>query len=478
MRKIILFGTLISVLALPVTALTACGKKEAARCCYQIEAEYQGGVLNATARVAVVNGTQNTLEKIPFALYGNAFSKEAERPVSDLFSSACYYDGESYGSMEILSVEGAASFEITGDGSVLTAYLSKPLYPDECVTLTMDYTLSLAKVNHRLGVGEHCVNLSYFYPMLFAQNESGFYAYQPTAVGDPFVLPSADFAVKLTVPREYTVACGGSAARQEEGDKAIYSYEAKCVRDAAFVLGSFEKSSAVSGGVQIEYYYFADEDPAYTLQAATAALATFTQLFGEYPYERFAVAETDLYLGGMEYSGFVAISALLQKEERASVVAHEAAHQWWYALVSSDQNACAWQDEGLAEYSVALFWEAHPQYGGSYKEAVALSESSYRAFFSVHSQVNKSSDTRMSRPLTEYSGLYEYRSIAYDKGVILFDRIRTVAGERKLMRALSRYAKKFNGKIATAADLISCFVDVGAHVAGLFTSFTEGRCVI
>ena len=474
MRKIILSIALAGVLALPVTALSACGKKEAARCSYQIEAEYLEGTLNATVRVAVVNDTQNALEKIPFVLYGNAFSEEAELPVSELFSSACYYDGESYGGMEIHSVEGAASFEITGGGSILTAYLSEPLYPDECVTLTVDYTLSLAKVNHRLGVGENCVNLSYFYPMLFAQNESGFYEYAPSAVGDPFVLPCADFLIKLTLPREYTLACGGKAVRQEEGDKAIYLYEAECVRDAAFVLGNFETSSAVSGGVEIEYYHFADEDPAYTLGAACAALATYTRLFGEYPYERFVLAETDLYLGGMEYSGFVAISSLLRREERASVVAHEAAHQWWYALVSSDQNACAWQDEGLAEYSVALFYENNPDYQKSYRDLIAASEGAYRSYYSIKSQLSSEVDTSMSRPLRSFSGDYEYRVLAYDKGVVLFDRLRSTMGEKRFFAALKRYTGAYAFCVASEADLIGCF----SSQEGLILSFTQGRCVI
>ena len=211
---------------------------------------------------------------------------------------------------------------------------------------------------------------------------------------------------------------------------------------------------------------------------AADSLSFYEKTFGDYAYPAYTVVQTDFPYGGMEYPMLSMISLSLHQSEVAAVVAHETAHQWWYAMVGSDQYNEAWQDEGLAEYSVALFWDAYPQYGGSYKEMVALSESGYRAFFSVYSQVSKSSDTRMSRPLSEFGGLYEYRSIAYDKGVILFDRVRTVAGERKVLRALSRYAKRYGGKIASADDLISCFVDVGAHVAELFASFIEGKCVI
>jgi hypothetical protein len=39
-------------------------------------------------------------------------------------------------------------------------------------------------------------------------------------------------------------------------------------------------------------------------------------------------------------------------------VAHEVAHQWWYAVVGSDEYYQAWQDEALCEYSLLDYWGA------------------------------------------------------------------------------------------------------------------------
>ncbi|MDE6411763.1 MAG: M1 family metallopeptidase [Clostridia bacterium] len=476
MRKFVAFGALAIVSSLPFVVMTACKSKEGARFEYEIAAEYfaEEGRLEGDMKVTIPNNTEGVIEEIPFALYANAFREGADpEPVSELFYSACYYDGISYGGMEIQEVTGGKSWSVGGDGSVLSVSLNKPLYPDESVTLSVRYCLTLPKANHRLGIGEHCVNLSYFYPLLFAEKESGFYEYRPARYGEAFVLGSADFKVTLTVPDGMGVAGGGKIQATSENGKTVCTCEAENVRDAAFVLGNFSSVSQELNGVQIDYYYFADEAPEDTLKAACDAVATYSELFSDYPYPRYALAETDLFLSGMEYSGFTALSSLLRREERAAVVAHETAHQWWYSLVGSNQAECAWQDEGLAEYSVALFFESRPEYG-DYREFVNTSESAYRNYYSVQSQLSGEVDTKMSRPLSDYSGDYEYRILAYDKGVVLFDRLRETMGNRRFFSALKSYVEQYAGKVATEYDLISCFSSEEA----LVLSFTEGRCVI
>lgn len=477
MRKIAAFGTLMLVASLPFFAMTACKKGENARYEYEIEAEYfTEGRLDGNMKVTVPNHTETVIEEIPFALYANAFREGAQTPpVSALYSSACYYCGESYGGIEIGEVTGGKDWSIGGeDNGTLTVTLEEPLYPDESVTLTVRYTLTLASVNHRLGIGERAVNLSYFYPMLFAEKEGGFFEYAPARYGEPFVLECADFKITLTVPEGTGVAGGGKLEEKAENGKKVVRCEAENVRDAAFVLGDFSMLSEERDGVQIDYYYFADGSPEETLKAACDAVVTFSELFGSYPHSRYAVAESDIFFGGMEYCGFATISSSLGEEERAAVVAHETAHQWWYGSVGSNQADCAWQDEGLAEYSAALFFEKNPDYGESYRDLIASSESAYRNYFSVKSQLSGEVDTRLSRPLGGYSGDYEYRILAYDKGVVLFDRLRETMGERKFFSSLKAYAEKYAGKVAAESDLIACF----SSEEELILSFTEGRCVI
>ena len=480
MRRIVCLGLSAALLA-PACCFAACAPAEE-RGAYVISAEYfpEERRLEATMTAEIVNTSDAAWETLKFQLWPNAYREGAAyAPVSSLYAPSAYYDGESYGGIDVTDVTGAQSFRVAGaDGNILETVLPEPLAPDERVTIGMDFTVTLARINHRLGAGEHAVNLANFYPVL-CHYDNGFCEYVYSSNGDPFVSACADYDVSLTVPENFVVAHTGTCERTLADGKAVHHVRAGNVRDVAFVLSEdFRFAETSVGGVPVRYFYFDDDSAAETIACAAASLAYFGETFGGYAYPAYTVVQTDFPYGGMEYPMLSMIAADLRAEEVPVVVAHETAHQWWYASVGSNQFEEAWQDEGLAEYSAALFFGAHPDYGVTYEECVALSEQSYRAFFSVSSQLSGEQNTAMSRPLTGFSGEYEYRSIAYDKGVILFDRLRDTLGDGKFFAALRAYAKSCAGSVAPPERLVACFADRGAHAEGIIESFLRGTCVI
>lgn len=480
MRKIVSLGLCAAVLV-GACSFAACAPKQE-RSAYTIAAEYfpEERRLEASMTAEIVNTSDTAWDALKFQLWPNAYREGAAyAPVSALYAPSAYYDGESYGGIEVTGVEGAQSFRVAGaDENILETVLAEPLYPDERVALTMQFTVTLANINHRLGAGEHAVNLANFYPVL-CYFDNGFCEYVYSSNGDPFVSACADYDVTLTVPERYVVAHTGICERTLADGKAAHHVRAENVRDVAFVLSEdFRFSETSVGGVPVRYFYFDDDSADETLACAAESLAYFGETFGDYAYTGYTVVQTDFPYGGMEYPMLSMIAADLRAEEVPVVVAHETAHQWWYASVGSDQFEEAWQDEGLAEFSTALFLDAHPDYSVSYEDCVALSEQSYRAFFSVSSQLSGEQNTAMSRPLTDFSGEYEYRNIAYDKGVILFDRLRDTLGDSKFFAALRAYAKSYAGSLASPAQLVDCFAARGAHAEGIFESFLKGTCVI
>lgn len=463
-------------------SLAAC-KHAPERSSYALVMEYfpEERKVMATMETTIVCPSDGAFDELKFELYPNAYREGAKyAPVSALYEPSAYYGGKSYGGIEITGVEGAKSFSVGGeDENILTVQLDSTLYPEESVTLDMEFTVTLAQINHRLGVGEETVNLANFYPVLCAVDGQGFCEYPYAAYGDPFVSECADYDVRLTLPDDYTVAHSGTGERLAKNGKSEYHVMAENVRDIAFVFGKDLKLYTEQvDGVTLNFYYGGGEMPQTAVSAAKDSLVYFSETFGKYPYPAYSVVETDFPYGGMEYPMLSMVSSSLAAEDLPSVVVHETAHQWWYAAVGNNQFENAWQDEGLSEYSVALFSEAHPEYGGTYEEAVLSSERSYRNYFSYVSQVNKEADTTMNRPLTSFGGEYEYRNIAYDKGVILFDRVRTVLGDRRFFAGLREYYSTYCFKTASYEQLIACFVKGGLNTEGLFHSFIDGLCVI
>ena len=466
--------------ALAALGLVACASEEE-RANYRIVAEYfpERSMLSACMEARIPNKTENPLSALSFELYPNAYREGAKyAPVPEAYAPAAYYSGMSYGGVRILSVEGAADFSVGGeDENILSVSLGEALFPGERAELAIRFEVSLAAVDHRLGVGERTVNLTGFYPALCAYGESGFREYVYAQYGDPFVAECADFTLSLTVPEGYGAAYGGTGSAATRDGKTVYEISAPDSREIAVVLGTFSRERTEANGTEIEYCYLDDETPERTLEIAAESLAYFSETFGAYGHPRYTVVETDFPYGGMEFPMLSMISASLSAEELPAVVVHETAHQWWYSAVGSDQFEHAWQDEGLAEYSCALFFEAFPAYGVSYEKFVGESERAYRAFYSVSLQLF-GADARMDKPLTEFTGAYEYRCVAYDKGVVLFDKVRMLTGKKKFLAALSRYCAENRGRIASPEDLIGCFSRTEASAEGLFASFTEGKCVL
>lgn len=467
------------LLALAPLTLAACGTTTPDLYTMTLVYEPSTRSLAGEMTVQLENRTESAWETVEFQLWPNAFREGAKHlPVSETYAPAVYYKGASFGGITLTGIEGGEARVVGEDENILEVTPPAPVYPDERITLTMRFTVLLPEIEHRLGVGQKTVNLGNFYPILCAWGEEGFCEHVYACCGDPFVSGVADYDVTFSLPASYHVAHTGTGTRTEENGLATYHVRAEGVRDFAMVCSEqFTVHTAEASGIPVAYYALDDADPSGTLQTACESLSYYADAFGAYEYPAYTVVETGFPYGGMEYPMLSLIADDLPATEVPLVVAHETAHQWWYAMVGSDQYHEAWQDEGLAEYSAALFFEAYPEYGRTYADMVAASESAYRAYYSVSAQLSRG-ETAMRRDLTDYTGDYAYRSLAYDKGVILFDRLRQTVGEERFFAAIKDYARAYKGEIAPPEALIARFAARSPQAEGIFAAFLDGLCVI
>ena len=94
-----------------------CQKPQSPDTRYEITAEYLPETSTITGMVKLEwrNAGGEEISALRFNLWANAYREgAAHRPVSPVHSASAYYDGTSYGSMEISSVSGAESWEVTG----------------------------------------------------------------------------------------------------------------------------------------------------------------------------------------------------------------------------------------------------------------------------------------------------------------------------------------------------------------------------
>ena len=483
MRRIICI--LLTALCLPFVSFLfiACKEGTDSGIRYEITAEYlpEDEAIFATQKVTYENRTEGVKDTLRFALYPNAYRKNAVyKPVSATYQPLAYYAGESYGGVTITSVLGGRGWQVCGeDENILAVELETPLYTGDEVVLDISFVTSLAKVNHRTGVCAKSVNLGNFYPILCADFGQGFLENPYYAVGDPFVSACADYTLQLKVPKDYEVASSGTLKERRVLESKKYcKYEAKNARDFALALSKeYEILEDKVGKTTVYYYHMGDERASEKLDLAVKAITYFSSVFGEYPYESYSVAQTGFCFGGMEYPALAYISDALTEKEAAHTIVHETAHQWWYAAVGSDQVNEAWQDEGLTEYSTLLFFEKHKEYSLDKNQLVEDSLRACRAYAEVYGGV-LGDDGRMSRRLDGYLSDYAYRVLAYDKGVVMFDNLRKSVGDKKFFAALRRYYADNKYRLATPYALVGAFEKVGVDVAGYFEAFLQGKATI
>ena len=466
-----------------VAPLVGCSKKKSERSFYDILITYDGATsVVGTVDFTFINQTENELSDLKFNLYGNAYREDATvSPIDKAYEGRAFYAGESYGSMKIAGVENCAGWNVGGeDMNLLTVNLLEPVYPEQRVKIKIDYTLELAKVNHRTGVCENTVNLGNFYPVLCVYEEAGFVECPYYSCGDPFLSDCANYKVNLNLPPEYTAASSGKLINESSsGERKTLTYELENARDFALVLSDkFQVLTADAAGVTVNYYYVKDAHAEGSLNAACRSIQYFQEGFGKYVYPQISVVETGFCYGGMEYPGLTMISDTLDEDNYIYTIVHENAHQWWYAMVGSNQLNCAWQDEGLAEYSTVLFFENTPEYGFTRTGMVGSAVKQYRAYFSVYNQIFGGADTTMNRHLKEYTSDYEYANISYNKGLILFDTLRNSMGDSKFLAALKKYYADNLYKIAGYSAICEAFKSTGLDAEPFFNSFVEGKIII
>ena len=228
-------------------------------------------------------------------------------------------------------------------------------------------------------------------------------------------------------------------------------------------------------GIEINYYYYDDKNPLKSMEYAINSMDYFNNTFGKYPYKTYSVVQTKFVQGGMEFPALVMISDSLEENAYGEVIVHETAHQWWQSVVGNNEIEYGFLDEGLAEYSVVLFYENHPSYGMSRENMIDATEKTYKAYCTVYDKLFGKVDTSMIRGLDKFSSEYEYVNIAYIKPCLMYEYLRRTAGDDRFFKGLKQYYEKYKFKNATPYDIVGVFEKIGADANGYFESFYLGK---
>ena len=408
--------------------------------------------LTATQVMTLRNPAGSDLDNVTLRSYSGAYLSEDTSPVAnDELFSACYGSRFSTGGLilDSAAVNGEKVRHAWGDDAKTVLTLPADWAAGEAITVTLEYHVNIPDCGSRFGVQDGIFALGNVFPTLALWQEDGWRTESYVSIGDPFLTECANWTVRLTLPRDYAVASTGWAEPAYLGDAAVYTLEAQAVRDFALVISDrFAASSAMADDVLITAYAKDASDARRMVKYARQAIECYEEHYGEYLCPTLTLAEVSFPYGGMEYPRMVMIGSSLMAAADDSLevtVAHEVAHQWWYAMVGSDSYYQAWQDESLCEY--ALMDYVGQVYGASARESLIFDRIETAMRITIPRGVTPGS------PIDYFQDLTEYSQVVYRRGAALWTALETLMGKQQLDSALQQYVQAYRFSTATRQDL-------------------------
>ncbi|MEQ8672669.1 MAG: M1 family metallopeptidase [Aggregatilineales bacterium] len=385
---------------------------------------------------------------------------------------------------------GVTDLEASLDGKRLTLTLPEPLVPNCEATVILEYRLDLPLIGEGIyasygyfGYTNRQLNLGHWLATVAPRRNEQWISRQSFLVGEQDVLDQADWDVTLSLigaGENLTIAAPGTVTQLNEH---TYRFVHRDARDFALSMSdSFNIISAQSeNNITVEVYSFSDaivnvngqsfDTAQIALETAVHAVETYSDLFGEYPYERLVIVQGD-FPDGMEFSGLAYVGGnwfVRYPGNPASylvlITAHEVAHQWWYGRTGNDSASTPWLDEAFATYSEYIFLEEH------YPDL--------RDWWWQFRVNNFSPLGDVDSTVYEFGTARDYINAVYLRGALMLHAIRQTIGTEDFFDLLNTYADVSNGQIADAQSFWSLMTeDQLALTQAIRTMFLESPNVI
>ena len=277
--------------------------------------------------------------------------------------------------------------------------------------------------------------------------------------GNPRWLPTwggpADkitWEVIATVPARFTVVSNGRLVSVRPAPGGMRTTHWRQEKPASTYLISlavapFVKIADRWRGVPVDYYVYPEDSArARALFGATPdMMETYGRLTGvPYPWAKYAQVTVADFIGGMENVSATTLVDWLPDaralRERPwylrSLIPHELAHQWFGDLVTAENWANYWLNEGMAEFMPGQYWGARE---GRHAE---------QGYYLTRYRQLLEHDARRRVPLATYNS-----NVVYAKGALVLEMLRTELGPERFWAAIHHYLTRHAYGTATSDDL-------------------------
>lgn len=441
--------------------------------------------LDGTSRIIYQNNSPDTLEKIFFHLYYNAFQpgsmmdvrsrtiKDPDRRPGDRISQL---KSEEQGWVEVSNLrqdDFVINFET--EGTILEGTLKEPLMPGMSTVITLNWQSQIPVQIRRTGRDNDegiAYSMAQWYPKLCEYDQRGWHT-------NPYIAREfhgvwGDFYVNLILDEAYTIGASGYLQNANEigkgyapgkgkpkRGKLTWKFYAPNVHDFVWAADKsyIHDMVKVDDELTLHFFYQNDEEiiPSWKkLQSKAPEIFRFaSEKFGKYPYKQYSIIQGGD--GGMEYPMATLITGKRKERSLVGVTIHEAMHSWYQMVLATNEALYSWMDEGFTSYTETLVMDH------IYPPKSEVINPHFRAYESYFNLIKAGFDEPLSTHADHYETNRAYWTSAYSKGEVFLKQLEYIIGRQNLEKVLLRYYNEWQFRHPTDLD----FLRVAEKVSGL-----------
>ena len=463
-----------------------------------------------TQKLVYTNNSPDTLKKVYFHLYNNAFQPGSEmdariQSIKDpdaRMTQKTKIDGKDVKTsrMQALKPNEIGLLEIKNckqdgkpaivntKGTIAEIILPKPILPNSKTCLDLDFFGQVPIQIRRSGRNNSegvALSMAQWYPKIAEFDFEGWHA-------DPYIAREfhgvwGDFDVKITIDKNYTLAGTGylqnpkkighgyqkkesKNKKTTKDSKLTWHFVAPMVHDFTWAADANYVHDIIEGPNKIDLHFFYKNEEE-TIQKwkqiqpiMAKVMALYNNKIGNYPYKQYSFIQGGD--GGMEYAMCTLILGNGTVDGIVGTAIHELGHSWFQHLLGSNESKHPWMDEGFTTY--IEYWvenEINP------KKKKNPFESIYRTYINW-------ANTGKEQPQTTHGDRYDenrsYAISSYFKGCLYLSQLGYLIGEDNLDKTIKRYFQDFKFKHPTPNDITRTAERIsGAQLNWYLTDWTQ-----
>jgi hypothetical protein len=278
----------------------------------------------------------------------------------------------------------------------------------------------------------------------------------------PTVYDPALWHVTFTHPARFTLASTGVIVGGTADDRFVTDEVVANARDfSAHLVPDASVRTARIGGTTLRVVYRdgeGDEVGEDLLRVGEAALTTYSEWFGPPSATEIELVEGPIRgVPSVDYPGLVVVDTrhahrpYHRSARHEWALAHGLAHQWWGHEVGNDGVAEPWIDEGLAEHSASLYWEAR------YGRAALVDRHEVEVLEPAGRLLARGLQLLPGNLPADAYDMGRYGVLVHGRSAMFFDGLRRSMGDERWRAALVALRAAGAGRRSTGAEVLAVF---------------------